>query len=92
MECCYVLTVWVDILVSFYSARRSLGARDSNRFIEYPEFFSLVCGVADCPTNLSWCWDKMGQFPWKCESRFTGKLTVHHGFQNIGAASVIHRL
>ena len=25
MECCPVLTVWVDILVSFYSARRSLG-------------------------------------------------------------------
>ena len=34
MECCYVLTVWVDILVSFYSARRSLGARDSNRLMK----------------------------------------------------------
>ena len=25
MECCHVLTVWVDIIVSFYSAGQSLG-------------------------------------------------------------------
>ena len=30
-------------------------------------------------------WGNLGN----CESRFAGKLTVHHGFQNIGAASVI---
>ena len=30
-------------------------------------------------------WDNLGN----CGSRFAGKLTLHHGFQNIGAASEI---
>ena len=38
----------------------------------------IFCGVGMRLDNLG-----------NCESRFAGKLTVHHGFQNIGAASVI---
>ncbi len=40
----------------------------------------MVCGVEDCPTNLLWCWDEMGQSQELGISRFAGKLTVHHGF------------
>ena len=43
--------------------------------------FGLWC----CGLSNGTIWDNIGN----CESRFTGKLTVLHGFQNIGAASVI---
>jgi hypothetical protein len=43
--------------------------------------FGLWC----CRLSNGTRWDNLRN----CESRFAGKLTVHHGFQNIGAASVI---
>ena len=67
MEHCNVLTVWVNVVVSFDSARQILGGivTDCRRnvycvLIGNPELFSLVCCVVDSPPNLSWRWDGEG--------------------------------
>jgi len=59
MECCHVLTVWVDVVVSFDSAKQIFGGflTDCRKNvccgeIGNPELFGLVCVVADHPTNL----------------------------------------
>ena len=64
MECCHVLTMWVNVVVSFNYTSRILGGNVTDcrgtvrwALIENLELFCLVCGLVDCPPYLSWHWE-----------------------------------
>ena len=93
MEHCQVLTVLVDVVLSFECARQILGGILADLWFAVHKlsirsclvWFVLLWIVQRTFRGVGTRWDNLSN----CESKLAGKLTVHHGVQNIGATSEI---